>query len=132
MSRLSNTFVALLNMVLLSQVLGHPLTQGRGLPPTAAFSQGPNWPAMQQDSEGVDKGVKVDSLNMALASNPALIHGYYHTNLATLKDFVSEVKSNIRNEISTLMALDALTSSSSLNDPKLSEKRRFLPAQLIG
>ena len=43
-------------------------------------------------------------ISITLASNPAVLHGRPHTpDGRTLKDFVSEVKSNLRGEILALM-----------------------------
>ena len=50
----------------------------------------------------------------SLTSNPAVLHGFHgrpHTDLMTLRDFVSEVKSNLRGEILALMEDGYLSSS---------------------
>ena len=74
------------------------------------------------------------------ASNPAILHGRPHTpDGRTLKDFVSEVKSNLRGEILALMGSgfnmpnNFMANFMQDNDNNgSSEKRRFRPVQLVG
>ena len=79
-------------------------------------------------------------ISITLASNPAVLHGRPHTpDGTTLKDFVSEVKSNLRGEILALMGSgfnmpnNFMANFMQDNDNYgSSEKRRFRPVQLVG
>lgn len=77
-----------------------------------------------------------DSFETGLSSNPAFFHGYYGSSLPNtrenLQDFVSAVKSNIRREFSNLLAMEEAWSNFKHPRTLETEKRRFLPAQLVG
>ena len=90
-----------------------------------AFGKGNQAPPSQFVMEG--DGPRVPSL-----VNPAFIHGQRGAlDLADLKDFISDVKSNIRDEIYSVLALEE---AGAIARPPLrfAEKRRFLPIQLVG
>ena len=80
--------------------------------------------------------VWVTKISLSRTSNPAVLHGYHgkpHTDIKTLKDFVSEVKSNLRGEILALMGEGVRIPNEIIQQlEESSTKRRFIPVQLVG
>ena len=80
--------------------------------------------------------VWVTKISLSRTSNPAVLHGYHgqpHTDIKTLKDFVSEVKSNLRGEILALMGEGVRIPNEIIEQlEESSKKRRFIPVQLVG